>query len=84
MLKLFFLTNSLLLIMLTSMGLHYTLADRDNVSNNINAMVAMTGISSLSLSVAYYEPRISVAKNSANIIYPEMMSIDRMDFVYAK
>jgi len=38
----------------------------------------------LSLGVAYYEPRIQESRQMGNIAYPEMISLDRMDFVYAK
>ncbi|MEA3418914.1 MAG: hypothetical protein U9Q90_05890 [Campylobacterota bacterium] len=84
MVKPFYLASSLLLLIIISMGVHYALGDRLGVTDSINAVGEMTRICSPSFSVAYYEPRMQGVKKADNIAYPEMMPIDRMDFVYAK
>ena len=84
MIKPFYAAGTLLLLIIIAMGVHYTLGDRKSVSDGINAVAGITRISSPSFSVAYYEPRIGGVKEAGNIAYPEMMPLDRMDFVYAK
>ena len=84
MIKPFYVAGSLLFLIIIATGMHYVLGDREGVSDGINAVSRMVRMSSPSFSVAYYEPRIHGIEKSGNIAYPEMMSIDRMDFVYAK
>jgi len=47
-------------------------------------MVKITKISSPSLSVAFYEPRVLFYENAQNPAYPQMQAIDKMDVVYEK
>jgi len=84
MIKPFYVAGTLLLLMIVAIGVHYTLGDRKDVSDGINAVAGLTRMSSPSFSVAYYEPRIGGVEEEVNIAYPEMMPLDRMDFVYAK
>lgn len=84
MIKPFYTAGALLLLITIVMGVHYTLGDRKSVNDGINAVAGLTRISSPSFSVAYYEPRTGGVKEADNIAYPEMMPLDRMDFVYAK
>ena len=88
MVKAFYLVASLLLLMIISAGAHYTLGDRQAVADKVNAIARMTRMTSPSLSVAYYEQRVESRaegiEKAANIAYPEMMPLDRMDFVYEK
>jgi len=84
MIKPFYAASTLLLLIIITMGAHYTLGDRKNVSDRINAVAGLTRISSPSFGVAYCEPRMGGVKETGNIAYPEMMALDRMDFVYAK
>ena len=84
MVKPFYLASSLLLLIIISIGVHYALCDRKGVTVGINAVAGITRINSPSLSVAYYERRIQRYDKANNIAYPEMMSLNRMDFVYAK
>ena len=84
MVKPFYLASSLLLLIIISIGVHYALCDRKGVTGGINAVAGITRITSPSLSVAYYERRIQRYDKANNIAYPEMMSLNRIDFVYAK
>ncbi len=83
MVKPFYLASSLLLLIIISIGVHYALCDRKDVTGGINTVVGITRITSPSLSVAYYERRIQRYDKANNIAYPEMISLNRMDFVYA-
>jgi len=83
MVKPFYLASSLLLLIIISIGVHYALSDRKGITDRVNAVAGMTQITSPSLSVAYYERRIQRYDKANNIVYPEMMSLNRMDFVYA-
>jgi len=84
MIKLFYLLGSLLFLMAGTVGMHYILLDREDVTSHTNAVAALSRISSLSLSVAWYEPRLRRIEKAINSAYPEMMPLDRMDFVYAE
>lgn len=66
------------------MGVHYAWGDRGEVADKLGAIAGLTMMSSLSFSVAYYEPRLGGIDRATNIAYPEMIALDRMDFVYAK
>ena len=63
---------------------HYLFSDAQQVTDATNRIVAMTHMASLSLGAAYYEPRVERIKSGDNPIYPEMMPLGRMDFVYAR
>jgi len=53
-------------------------------SGDIKRLSKLTTITSPSLSVAYYEPRVLYIDRDSNIAYPSMPSINRGDFIYAK
>lgn len=84
MVKAFYLSASLLFLLTFSIGIHYTFTDRVEFTDKLSAVAGLTRMGSPSLSVAYYEPRVHGIEKANNIIYPEMMPIDRMDFVYEK
>ena len=63
---------------------HYITYDRESGREMLQKITALTQISSASLSVAWYEPRIRLYEDASNPAYPQMQPIDRMDFVYAK
>ena len=84
MTKPFYLLVMLLFLMVGIVGIHYTLLDREGMVEDVNTVAALSRISSLSLSVAWYEPRLRSVDRASNSAYPEMMSLDRMDFVYAE
>jgi len=88
MVKAFYLAASLLFLMTLIVGMHYIFTDRVDVTGKLSAVAGLTRMGSPSLSVAYYEQRIESrvqeVEKENNIIYPEMMPVDRMDFVYEK
>ena len=84
MIKPFYVAGSFLLLIIFATGVHYALGDRKGTADGINVIVGLMKMSSPSFSAAYYEPRIQGAKKAGNIAYPEMMTLDRMDFVYEK
>lgn len=63
---------------------HYLSYDRAKSKEMLLAVSALSRISSPSLSVAYYEPRLLIFDRVVNPSYPEMTPIDRMDFIYEK
>jgi hypothetical protein len=51
-------------------------------SGDMKILSKLTTITSPSLSVAYYEPRVLYIDRATNIAYPSMPSINRGDFIY--
>ena len=84
MIKPFYLLGVSLLLLVAFVGLHYTLSDRKDMVDDITNIADISRISSPSLSVAWYEPRLHLIEAADNCAYPEMISLDRMDFVYAE
>jgi len=80
----FYLLSGLLLVMSGMVMAHYLLSDTHETTEQLKTVAGLSRISSLSLSVAYYEPRIRRIEKAANPAYPEMLPLDRMDFVYAE
>lgn len=72
---------------LTGLGstvvLHYLFIQYSAPNEKLSALVKLTGITSLSLGSAYYEPRL-LGEPAAHPAYPQMQSIDRTDFVYVR
>jgi len=64
--------------------LHSVTYDKSGQISRLSNLVEVTGISSPSLSVAYYEPRLFLHDDAINPAYPEMQPIDKMDLVYEK
>jgi hypothetical protein len=64
--------------------LHYITHNNSVSQVMLNSMVKITKISSPSLSVAFYEPRVLFYENAQNPAYPQMQAIDKMDVVYEK
>lgn len=63
---------------------HYLSFDRKSLNDSLSSIVGVTHISDLSWGGSYLEPRVSTRYNSDNIAYPEMLPLDKKDFVYAK
>ena len=84
MLKPFIAAVAILLLMVASVLLHSMLTKREKLTESINSVAAISSVGSLSLSVAYYEPRLFMIEDARNPSYPEMIPINRMDFVYAR
>ncbi len=73
------------MVLLTSgILLHYMTYDASMRTGRLASLVELTGFSSPSLSVAYYEPRLFLYDEAVNPAYPEMQPINKMDLVYEK
>jgi hypothetical protein len=72
-----------LLAAIAGTAVHYLRSDRGKAFDALYAITALTGHSTPSRSCAWYEPRLPSAEPASNPDYPELMPIDRMDFVYA-
>lgn len=84
MIKDFYLLSALLLFMIGIVMVHYVSTDKEGMVRQLNTIAGVSRISSPSLSVAYYEPRLRRIEKADNCAYPEMLPLDRMDFVYAQ
>ena len=84
MVRQFFLSVSVLLLLSVGMLLHYMASDSSAKQQAMRTLVALTGIHTPSLSTAYYEPRVMPYQQISNPAYPQMQTINRMDFVYAE
>lgn len=67
----------LLLIMVFSMGLHFTLFPYIKNRQTMTNITALTYMAPLSLSVSYDE-------SIFNRTYPDMSALGRMDFIYER
>lgn len=65
----------LLVLMVLSIGLHYTLFPYEQATSSRQKMTTLIHMAPLSLSVNYDE-------SLYNQTYPEMQGLGRMDFVY--
>jgi len=65
-------------------SIHYIYHDGETSQKMLQNISSMTQVSSASLSVAYYEPRVLFYEKMDNPAYPQMLSINKMDFVYAR
>lgn len=83
MIKAFFVMIGVLFLMIFAVGAHYLSFDGRSIAHDLSSVVALTHMAEPSFSVSYYEPRLS-SDGASNIAYPEMMPINRMDFVYEK
>jgi len=61
-------------------GVHYLSFDLAKIDTPLESLTSLTNYTGLSLGRAYYEQVAS----EGNIAYPEMQTINRMDFVYAE
>ena len=64
--------------------IHYLTHNGISSKEMLSSVTKVTNISSPSLSVAYYEPRVLIFEEAVNPAYPQMYTIDKMDFVYAE
>ncbi len=72
---------SLALLLFVMLG-HYFLFERSALLAKQRALVELTGLDSPTLSVAWFEPRLRRFEAPFNLAYPELLSTDRLDFVY--
>jgi len=82
--KQFFTLAGVLVSMLLLIAVHYLSFDRNSVNSSIKTVAETSRMVSLSISTAFYEPRIKRVADTGNPVYPDMISAGRMDFVYAR
>ena len=79
----YFYSFLLSLILLVSLVLlHYFSFDRDGVVESQKALVTLTHLDTLSISSQWYEPEIPIFEDSINPVYPELLSLNRFNFIY--
>lgn len=77
MIKPFIFLAAVLILMVMGVGVHFASYPYDKHTVTLQNLAKLTNYTELSLSLAYDE-------NSINSTYPEMSSLDRMDFVYER
>lgn len=84
MIREFYILVSMVLFLVGFVAVHYL--THNNISSNeiLCSVSKITNISSPSLSVTFYEPRILFFDEAVNPAYPQMDAIDKMDFIYDK
>jgi hypothetical protein len=75
---------SVITVLAAGVLLHYITYDGRKQESGLSRLTGLTGFSSPSLSVAYYEPRLLLHDETINPAYPQMQPIDKMDLVYEK
>ncbi len=73
----------LIVLLLTSfVFVHYLTHNGMYSKEMLSSIAKVTKLSSPSLSVAYYEPRVLFYDEASNPAYPQMQAINKMDLVY--
>ncbi len=84
MLKEFFISVSIVLLLAGFVIVHYLFSDSLLTKEKLTSIVKVTNFSSPSLSTAYYEPRVLFYDKAINPAYPQMQTINKMDLLYVK
>ena len=74
----------MVLLLAGFVSVHYLTHNGISSIETLNSVTKITKLSSPSLSVAYYEPRVLSYEEALNPAYPQMQAINKMDLVYAK
>jgi hypothetical protein len=82
MIRAFYASAGVLLLLLAGVLLHYLMTDRSGLQARIDRTVAVTGLAAPALCAAWYEPRLRRFEASLNPAYPELLTPDRQNFVY--
>ena len=64
------------------MLVHYVTHNGISSQEMLGSVAKVTKLSSPSLSVAYYEPRVLFYEDALNPAYPQMQTMNKMDLVY--
>jgi len=84
MLKQFLALALFIIILFCAVLVHYNTYEYNTQKDHMLAVNKFTKLSSISLSVAYNEPRVLFYDESNNPAYPQMQDMNKMDFIYAK
>ena len=82
MIKEFSILVSIVLLLAGFVFVHYLTHNGMYSKEMLSSIAKVTKLSSPSLSVAYYEPRVLFYDEASNPAYPQMQAINKMDLVY--
>lgn len=82
MIKEFSILVSIVLLLTGFVSAHYLTHHGISSQKTLSTVTKITEISSPSLSVAYYEPRILFYEEALHPAYPQMQTMNKMDLVY--
>ncbi len=82
MIKEFFIVVSIVLSLAGFVLVHYMTHNSISSQEMLSSVAKVTKLSSPSLSVAYYEPRVLFYEDALNPAYPQMQTMNKMDLVY--
>jgi hypothetical protein len=84
LIKEFFIVVSMILLLAGFVLVHYVIHNGISAQAMLSSVTKVTKLSSPSLSVAYYEPRVLFYEEALNPAYPQMQTMNKMDLVYAQ
>ena len=84
MVKPFLVIAAFLIVLVGMVSAHYMSYHHNAAHTMLQRISSVTHISSPSLSAAYYEPRLLFGESMLNPAYPQMPTMNKMDFVYAQ
>ncbi len=84
MVKEFSILVSIVLLLTGFVAVHYLTHNGSSSQKTLSSVTKITEISSPSLSVAFYEPRVLFYEEPLNPAYPQMQTMNKMDLVYAQ
>jgi len=84
LIKEFSILVSIVLLLAGFVLVHYLTHNGLSSKKMFSSVTKVTKLSSPSLSVAYYEPRVLFYEEVLNPAYPQMQTMNKMDLVYAK
>jgi len=82
LIKEFSILVSIVLLLTGFVFVHYLAHNGISSQKMLSSVANITEISSPSLSVAYYEPRVLFYEEVLNPAYPQMQAMNKMDLVY--
>jgi len=82
LIKEFSILVSIVLLLTGFVFIHYLTHNGVSSQKTLSSISKITEISSPSLSVAYYEPRVLFYEETQNPAYPQMQAMNKMDLVY--
>ncbi len=82
MIKEFSILLSLVFVLASFILVHYMMHNGFSSQAILSSLTKVTKITSPSLSVAYYEPRVLFYEEASTPAYPQMQMINKMDLVY--
>jgi len=84
LIKEFTILVSMVLLLAGFVLVHYVTHNGISSKEMLSSVTKVTKLSSPTLSVAYYEPRVLSYEEVLNPAYPQMQTMNKMDLVYAK